>query len=104
MRFHLRASWVRHRVRQVRAVVAGSLIGGVVCVGNIYFGLKTGMSLGSSFTGAILGFAALSPFPCVQPVPPCYPPRRLRLALQLTWACVPLKVDIPFIRAGAAPR
>ena len=56
----------------MRAVCVGSLIGGVVCVGNIYFGLKAGMSLGSSFTGAILGFAALSPFPYV-PSPRCLP-------------------------------
>ena len=43
-------------------MVAGCVIGGVVCIGNVYFGLKTSMTLGSSFTGAILGFAALSPF------------------------------------------
>ncbi len=36
-------------------MLAGSLIGGLVCVGNIYFGLKNGLALGTSFTGAILG-------------------------------------------------
>jgi uncharacterized oligopeptide transporter (OPT) family protein len=43
-----------------RGVAAGCAIGGIVCLSNIYFGLKTSLTLGSSFTGAILGFASLS--------------------------------------------
>ena len=44
----------------MRAIVAGCALGAVVSVGNLYFGLKVSMMLGSSFTGAILGFALLS--------------------------------------------
>ena len=48
----------------VRAVVAGCLIGGVVSAMNIYFGLRTGWSIGGSLIAAILGyslFAAIRP-------------------------------------------
>jgi hypothetical protein len=31
----------------VRSVAVGSLIGAVICVGNLYFAYKTGLSLGS---------------------------------------------------------
>ena len=44
-------------------MIIGSLIGGIVCTSNIYFGFKTSLTLGSSFTGAILGFAAMTAFP-----------------------------------------
>ncbi len=48
----------------VRAVLAGCLIGGVVSAMNIYFGLRTGWSIGGSLIAAILGyslFAAIRP-------------------------------------------
>lgn len=48
----------------VRAVVAGCLLGGVVSAMNIYFGLRTGWSIGGSLIAAILGyslFAAIKP-------------------------------------------
>jgi uncharacterized oligopeptide transporter (OPT) family protein len=48
---------------QWRSVIVGCLLGLVVCTSNIYFSFKTSMSLGSSFTGAILGFAILALFP-----------------------------------------
>jgi OPT family oligopeptide transporter len=41
----------------VRAVVAGCLLGGAVSAMNIYFGLRTGWSIGGSLIAAILGFA-----------------------------------------------
>ncbi|MCB9778528.1 MAG: OPT/YSL family transporter [Alphaproteobacteria bacterium] len=47
-----------------RAILAGCLIGGVVSAMNIYFGLRTGWSIGGSLIAAILGystFAALRP-------------------------------------------
>lgn len=47
-----------------RAVIAGCLIGGVVSAMNIYFGLRTGWSIGGSLIAAILGyslFAAIRP-------------------------------------------
>lgn len=43
----------------VRTVIVGSLIGCVICVSNLYFGFKTGMTLGGSITGAILGFVVM---------------------------------------------
>lgn len=43
-----------------RSLLVGNLVGFIVCISNIYFGLKTSLTLGSSFTGAILGFAALA--------------------------------------------
>lgn len=33
----------------VRSVVVGALVGSVVCMSNVWYGLKTSMSLGSSF-------------------------------------------------------
>lgn len=54
-----------------RAVVAGCLLGGMVCAMNIYFGLKTGWSIGGSLIAAILSFsvfaAVRSAFPSVSP-------------------------------------
>lgn len=44
----------------VRAVVVGCLIGGIVSGMNIYFGLKTGWSLGGSLIAAILGYSFFS--------------------------------------------
>ncbi|MCP3905420.1 MAG: hypothetical protein GY715_17480 [Planctomycetes bacterium] len=41
----------------VRAVVVGCLLGGVVAAMNIYFGLRTGWSIGGSLIAAILGFS-----------------------------------------------
>ena len=48
----------------VRAVVVGCLLGGLVSAMNIYFGLRTGWSIGGSLIAAILGYAvfALIPF------------------------------------------
>jgi uncharacterized oligopeptide transporter (OPT) family protein len=40
-----------------RAVVAGALLGAVFAVGNVYVGLKTGLSDNATVTAAILGFA-----------------------------------------------
>ena len=40
-----------------RAVITGCLLGGVVASMNIYFGLKTGWSIGGSLIAAILGFS-----------------------------------------------
>ena len=47
-----------------RAILTGCLLGGVVSCMNIYFGLKTGWSIGGSLIAAIMGFsifAALKP-------------------------------------------
>lgn len=41
----------------VRAVLAGCVLGGLIAAMNIYFGLKTGWSIGGSLIAAILGFA-----------------------------------------------
>jgi len=41
----------------VRAVLIGCLLGGVVCAMNIYFGLRTGWSIGGSLIAAILSFS-----------------------------------------------
>ncbi|MEC7946187.1 MAG: OPT/YSL family transporter, partial [Myxococcota bacterium] len=40
-----------------RAVFVGCLLGGLVTCMNVYFGLKTGWSLGGSLIAAILGFS-----------------------------------------------
>ncbi|MCK6547521.1 OPT/YSL family transporter [Myxococcota bacterium] len=40
-----------------RAVVAGMVIGGVLCLSNVYVVLKTGWSLGVTLTSSILAFA-----------------------------------------------
>ena len=49
-------------VRQltVRAVIAGMLIGAVMCLSNLYVILKTGWSLGVTITACILAFASFS--------------------------------------------
>ena len=41
----------------VRAVVAGMLIGGLMCLSNLYVVLKTGWSLGVTLTACIVAFA-----------------------------------------------
>lgn len=41
----------------VRAVVMGSVLGAVMCLSNLYVGLKTGWGLGVSITACILSFA-----------------------------------------------
>ncbi|MCB9668508.1 MAG: OPT/YSL family transporter [Alphaproteobacteria bacterium] len=46
----------------VRAVLTGCLLGAVVCAMNIYFGLKTGWSIGGSLISAILGFSFFRAF------------------------------------------
>ncbi|MEL6342943.1 MAG: OPT family oligopeptide transporter [Myxococcota bacterium] len=43
-----------------RAVLAGCLLGGVVSAMNIYFGLRTGWSIGGSLIAAILGYSLFS--------------------------------------------
>jgi uncharacterized oligopeptide transporter (OPT) family protein len=45
-----------------RAVVAGALLGAVFAVGNVYVGLKTGLSENGTITAAILGFALFKSF------------------------------------------
>ena len=49
----------RHGERQLtaRAVVTGMLLGGVMCLSNLYVVLKTGWSLGVTLTACILAFA-----------------------------------------------
>jgi uncharacterized oligopeptide transporter (OPT) family protein len=55
--------WLRNVYRPdepqltVRAVVAGMLIGAVMCLSNLYVVLKTGWSLGVTITACILAFA-----------------------------------------------
>jgi putative OPT family oligopeptide transporter len=41
----------------LRAVIFGALIGGVMCLSNIYVFFKTGWSIGVTLTACILGFA-----------------------------------------------
>jgi len=58
--------WLEHvyqggtRQLTVRAVIAGMLIGAVMCLSNLYVVLKTGWSLGVTITACILAFAAFS--------------------------------------------
>ena len=57
------AVWLRDVYRPnetnltIRAVVAGMLIGCVMCVSNIYVFFKTGWSMGVTITACILAFA-----------------------------------------------
>jgi uncharacterized oligopeptide transporter (OPT) family protein len=46
----------------VRALVTGALLGVVFAVGNVYVGLKTGVSDNATVTSAILGFAICRTF------------------------------------------
>ncbi len=58
------AVWLREVYRPdepnltVRAVIAGMLIGGLMCLSNLYVFFKTGWSMGVTLTACILGFAA----------------------------------------------
>jgi len=55
--------WLEHvyqggaRQLTVRAIIAGMLIGAVMCLSNLYVILKTGWSLGVTLTACILAFA-----------------------------------------------
>ena len=57
------AAWLRDTYRPdepnltVRAVIVGILIGGVMCLSNIYVFFKTGWSLGVTLTACILAFS-----------------------------------------------
>jgi uncharacterized oligopeptide transporter (OPT) family protein len=44
----------------VRSVVAGMLLGGFMCLSNLYVSLKTGWSMGVAITAVILAFAIFS--------------------------------------------
>jgi len=56
--------WLAHVYRgnvpqlTLRAIVAGMLIGAVMCLSNLYVFLKTGWSMGVTITAAIIAFAA----------------------------------------------
>ena len=50
-----------------RAVLVGCLLGGLVSAMNIYFGLRTGWSIGGSLIAAILGYAVLALIPLRRP-------------------------------------
>jgi uncharacterized oligopeptide transporter (OPT) family protein len=56
--------WLEHvyqggaRQLTVRAVVSGMVIGGIMCLSNLYVVLKTGWSLGVTITACILAYAA----------------------------------------------
>lgn len=56
-------AWLQHTYQRgarqltARAVVAGMLIGGLMCLSNLYVVLKTGWSLGVTLTACILAFA-----------------------------------------------
>ncbi|SEU09936.1 OPT family oligopeptide transporter [Stigmatella erecta] len=58
--------WLEHvykggsRQLTVRAVIAGMLIGMVMCLSNLYVILKTGWSMGVTITACILAFAVFS--------------------------------------------
>lgn len=47
----------------LRAVVVGSLIGTLLCVCNVYFGLQTGSGVGLSIPASLLGFAVFRSWP-----------------------------------------
>ena len=57
------AVWLRDIYRPhapnltVRAVILGMLIGGVMCISNLYVFFKTGWSMGITLTACILGFS-----------------------------------------------
>src|SRR5688572_32502160 len=57
------AVWLRDVYRPnepnltVRAVIVGMLIGGVMCISNLYVFFKTGWSMGVTLTACILAFA-----------------------------------------------
>ena len=57
-------AWLQHTYRggekqlTVRAVIAGVVIGGVMCLSNLYVNLKTGWSMGVTLTACIIAFAS----------------------------------------------
>jgi OPT family oligopeptide transporter len=59
----------RGNVRQftVRSFIVGSLIGAIMCLSNLYVGLKTGWGLGVAITACILSFAIYSTLSRVLP-------------------------------------
>jgi len=65
--------WFRNvyqgHVRQftLRSFIVGSLIGAVMCLSNLYVGLKTGWGLGVAITACILSFAVYSTLSRVAP-------------------------------------
>ena len=46
----------------VRACIAGMLLGGVMCLANLYVGLKTGWGFGVSITAGILAYSIFAAF------------------------------------------
>jgi OPT family oligopeptide transporter len=61
--------WVEHVYQggsvpqlTVRAIIAGMVIGAVMCLSNLYVILKTGWSLGVTITACILAFAVFATF------------------------------------------
>src|SRR5689334_13856599 len=44
-----------------RALLAGVGVGAVLCIGNVYMGLKTGWWDSGNITAAVLGFGLLAP-------------------------------------------
>src|SRR5512143_2284246 len=59
----------RGSVRQftLRSFIVGSLIGAMMCLSNLYVGLKTGWGLGVAITACILSFAVYSTLSRVLP-------------------------------------
>ena len=43
-----------------RALIAGSIVGGLICMINVSFGLKTGWAIGGSILAAVLSYAMMS--------------------------------------------
>ena len=64
----------------VRAVVAGCLIGGAVATMNIYFGLKTGWSVGGSLIAAILSFSLFAGLTRLFPTMAAFTPLETNIA------------------------
>src|SRR2546423_14773909 len=59
----------RGDVRQftLRSFIVGSVIGAVMCLSNLYVGLKTGWGLGVAITACILSYAVYSTLSRVLP-------------------------------------
>src|SRR5579864_3300000 len=45
----------------LRAVITGVALGAMLCIGNVYMGLKTGWWDSGNITATVLGFALLAP-------------------------------------------
>ncbi|HXE71884.1 MAG TPA: OPT family oligopeptide transporter [Candidatus Nitrosotenuis sp.] len=76
-------AWYRHYYRgdgtpqlTLRAVLMGSVLGGVMALSNLYVGLKTGWGLGVAITACILSFAIWKSLSTLFPrlFPPVYEP------------------------------